>query len=314
MRIIDAAELEAVLGFGPLIERLRGMFRAGCEAPMRHHHDIPVPGGGDATLLLMPAWQAGRHVGVKIVTVFPENGKRSLPSVMGTYLLMDGTTGAPVALLDGPVLTVRRTAAASALAADYLARPDAGRLLMVGTGAMAPNLVRAHAVIRPIREVKVWGRDPGKARRLADMLRREGFAAAVAEDLEEAVRASDIVSCATLAREPLVRGEWLPEGCHLDLVGGFTPEMREADDEAVRRARVFVDTMDGATTEAGDIVQPLASGVLARGDIAGDLFHLSRGERAGRGDEREVTLFKSVGTALEDLAAAQLAAEAVGLS
>jgi alanine dehydrogenase len=318
MRIIDAAELEAALGFGPLIERLRGMFRAGCEAPVRHHHDIsvpgPVPGGANATLLLMPAWQAGRHIGVKIVTVFPENGARSLPSVMGTYLLMDGTTGAPVALLDGPVLTVRRTAAASALAADYLARPDAGRLLMVGTGAMAPNLVRAHAAIRPIREVKVWGRDPGKARKLADMLGREGFAAAAAEDLEEAVRASDIVSCATLSREPLVRGEWLPEGCHLDLVGGFTPGMREADDEAVRRARVFVDTMDGATKEAGDIVQPLASGVLAREDIAGDLFHLSRGERAGRGDDREVTLFKSVGTALEDLAAAQLAAEAVGLA
>lgn len=309
MRIIDAAELEAVLGFGPLIERLREMFRSGCEAPVRHHHAVGVPGGRDATLLLMPAWQAGRHIGVKVVTVFPENGARSLPSVMGSYLLMDGGTGQPVALLDGPVLTVRRTAAASALAADYLARPEAARLLMVGTGAMAPNLVRAHAGIRPIREVKVWGRDPEKARRLARSLSGEGFPATAAEDLEAAVRAADIVSCATLAREPLVRGEWLSPGCHLDLVGGFTPDMREADDEAVRRARVYVDTMDGATSEAGDIVQPLASGVISREEIAGDLFHLTRGERAGREHDAQITLFKSVGTALEDLAAAQLAAE-----
>lgn len=311
MRIISAAELEAVLDFGLLVERLRGMFRAGCEAPVRHHHTVPTFGRHPATLLLMPAWQVGRHIGVKLVTVFPENGEKSLPAVMGAYLLLDGKTGAPLALLDGPTLTVKRTAAASALAASYLARPDASRLLMVGTGALAPNLVLAHATVRPIREVLIWGRSPAKAERLARALARKGLSVSATEDLEAAARGADVISCATLAREPLIRGEWLSEGCHLDLVGGFTPEMREADDEAVRRARVFVDTVDGATKEAGDIVQPIAAGVLDAGDIAGDLFSLTRGERAGRRFYDQITLFKSVGTALEDLAAAQLAVELV---
>lgn len=311
MRIISAAELEAVLDFGPLVERLRRMFRSGCEAPVRHHHTVPTLGQHAATLLLMPAWQVGRHIGVKIVTVFPENGEKSLPSVMGAYLLLDGKTGTPLALLDGPTLTIKRTASASALAASYLARPDASRLLMVGTGALAPNLVLAHATVRPIREVLIWGRSPAKAERLARALGRKGLSVSATDDLEAAARGAHVISCATLAREPLIRGEWLPDGCHLDLVGGFTPEMREADDEAVRRARVFVDTVEGATKEAGDIVQPIAAGVLDAGDIAGDLFALTRGERAGRRFYDQITLFKSVGTALEDLAAAQLAVELV---
>ena len=309
MRIISAAELEAVLGFDLLIERLRKMFRTGCEVPARHHHTVPTFGQHAATLLLMPAWQVGRHIGVKIVTVFPENGEKSLPAVMGAYMLLDAKTGTPLALLDGPALTVKRTAAASALAASYLARSDASRLLMVGTGALAPYLILAHATVRPIRDVLIWGRSGAKAERLAKALHRKGLSVAATDDLEGAVRGADVVSCATLAREPLIHGAWLAEGCHLDLVGGFTPEMREADDEAIMRSRVFVDTMDGATVEAGDIVQPLQHGVLSRDDIAGDLFALTRGERAGRRYYNQITLFKSVGTALEDLAAAQLAVE-----
>jgi alanine dehydrogenase len=297
MRVVAAEEIHGALDFPSLVEALRDMFRRGCETPLRHHHGVP---GG--TLLLMPAWQSGGPIGVKIVTVFPENARRSLPSVAASFLLLDGDTGTPMALLDGPSLTLRRTAAASALAADYLARADSTRHLMVGTGALAPHLVAAHRAMRPISETRIWGRNPEKAAALAQRL-----GAAPVADLARAVAEADIVTCATLAHEPLIRGEWLRPGTHLDLVGGYTPDMREADDEAVRRARVYVDTREGATREAGDIVQPLRSGVLAADAIAGDLFALTRGSALGRGSADEITLFKSVGTALEDLAAASLA-------
>jgi ornithine cyclodeaminase len=309
MRILGPSEVHAALDFPSLVEALRQMFRGQCETPTRHHHEVAVPGGRSGTLLLMPAWQSGKHLGVKMVTVFPDNARRSIPSVMGTYLLLDGRSGEPLALMDGPALTARRTAAASALAASYLARPDCERLLMVGTGALAPHLVEAHASVRPIRNVLVWGRDPVKAERLAQRLNRRTLKVAATDDLQAAVRGAHVICCATLATEPLLRGHWLPLGVHVDLVGGFTPEMREADDEVIRRARVFVDTRDGAMTEAGDIVQPLRSGLLQESDIAGDLFDLARGARAGRRYHDQITLFKSVGAALEDLAAAQLALE-----
>ena len=315
MRIISAADVEGALDWDTLIERLRQAFRRGAEVPVRHHHTIEnptaSPEGADATLLLMPAWQRGRHIGVKIATVFPSNAERSLPAVMGAYLLLDGKTGAPEALIDGPSLTLKRTAAASALAAGYLARPDSERLLMVGTGALAPHLIMAHASVRPVGTVLIWGRNPEKAAKLAKRLKRQRPRIAHTEDLAEAARGADIISCATLSKEPLIKGEWLQPGQHLDLVGGFTPQMRETDDSAIRRARVFVDTREGACQEAGDIVQPIEAGLLDPTDIAGDLFDLTRGERAGRRHYSQITLFKSVGTALEDLAAAQLAIERV---
>ncbi|HEX9769720.1 MAG TPA: ornithine cyclodeaminase family protein [Kiloniellales bacterium] len=309
MRILSAADVEGALDWDSLVERLRRAFRRGAEVPVRHHHEIANPGGADGTLLLMPAWQAGRHIGIKIVTIFPDNDSRGLPSVMGAYLLLDGKSGAPIALLDGPMLTVKRTAAASALASSYLSRPDCERLLMVGTGSLAPYLVMAHAAVRPICNVLIWGRSPDKAIRLARRLDRPDFRVAATEDLEAAVRGAHVVSCATLSKDPLIRGDWLQPGQHLDLVGAFRPDMRECDDAAVRRARVFVDTRAGALAEAGDIVQPIESGALDPADIAGDLFELTRGERAGRRYYDQITLFKSVGTALEDLAAAELAAE-----
>lgn len=311
MREITGAELKTVLHYRMLIERLRQVFRSGAEVPLRHHHTVPTYGEHDATLLLMPAWQVGRAIGVKLVTVFPDNGRHDLPAVQGAYLLLDGKTGVPQALIDGPALTKRRTAAASALAASYLARPDASRLLMVGTGALAPELIEAHATVLPIKHVLVWGRDPAKAQKVVSRFHRPKFRIEVTTDLENAVRGAEVVSCATLAREPLIRGAWLQPGVHLDLVGGFTPEMREADDECIRRARVFVDTREGACKEAGDIVQPLKAGVLHLDDVACDLFDLTRGERAGRRFYDQITLFKSVGTALEDLAAAQLSVEMV---
>lgn len=307
MLTLDAQEVERRLDVPSLIDRLRDLFKAGCELPTRHHHPVEVPDQPDAILLLMPAWQVGKHIGVKMVTVFPGNGAKSLPAVMGIYTLLDGTTGRPLALIDGPMLTLRRTAAASALAATYLAREDASHHLMIGTGALAPHLIQAHATTRPIRRISIWGRDREKARKLAAALAGKGLPAEATEDLEAAAKAADIVTTATLSMTPVVKGAWLKPGAHLDLVGAYTPKMREADDDAVRRGRVYVDTRAGATKEAGDIVQPLASGALK--EIAGDLFDLTRGQVKGRSGADEITVFKSVGTALEDLAGAQLAFE-----
>ena len=321
MRSLSAAEVDTALDDLALIDRLDVLFRAGCEMPTRHHHAIKEPlgaGSADAMLLLMPAWTKGPsgRVGVKIVTVFPDNGQKALPSIYGQYLLLDGQTGQSLALLDGTMLTKRRTACASGLAARYLAREDAATLLMIGTGALAPHLIRVHAKVRPIREVAIWGRRPEEAEKLAQALTRSlpaalGRAIAVraVTDRRQAVGAADIVSCATLSKTPLVEGDWLREGQHLDLVGAYTPQMRESDDKAVWQARVFVDTRAGALKEAGDIVQPLANGTIDEDDVIADLAELARGQQTGRlaGDRTTITLFKSVGAALEDLAAAELA-------
>ena len=308
MRVVGGDEIDRLLTYPDLVESLREAFRAAITVPARHQHTIPRGRGADATLILMPAWSndPGGYIGVKIVSVFPDNVLRSQPSVMGSYLLLAGASGAPLAVIDGRVLTLWRTAAASALAASYLARPDARRMTMIGAGALAPRLIAAHAAIRPIAEVAIWNRTPEKAERLAATLDRPGLRVRATRDLSAAVAEADIVSAATLSAEPLIKGAWLKAGAHVDLVGAFTPLMREADDEVIRRARVYVDTRAGAPREAGDIVQPIASSVLAADAIRGDLFDLARGNASGRGAADEITLFKSVGSAIEDLAAAVL--------
>lgn len=328
MRSLSAAEVDAALDDIALIDRLDALFRSGCEMPTRHHHPIKEPlgpGSADAMLLLMPAWTQGTlvekgagRIGVKIVTVFPDNGKRALPAIYGQYLLLDGQTGQSLALLDGTMLTKRRTACASGLASRYLSRTDASSLLMIGTGALAPNLIRVHAKVRPIEQVEIWGRRPERAAALAAELEQSLPAALgrpirvrAVTDRQQAVGRADIVSCATLSKTPLVEGDWLREGQHLDLVGAYTPQMRESDDKAAWRARVYVDTRAGALKEGGDIVQPIANGTIDEDDVIGDLFELARGQQTGRlaGDRTSITLFKSVGAALEDLAAAELAVD-----
>ena len=309
MRLVSAAEIDEALDFPSLIDALAAVFRGGTEAPTRHHHAVARAGAASATHLLMPAWTmpdapGEAYLGTKIVNVFPDNGRLGLPAVHGVYVLQSGATGAPLAAMDGTRLTQWRTAAASALAARFLARSDARRLLIVGAGALSPFLVRAHAAERPIDEVTVWNRAKAGADKLAAALAGEGWRVRVAEDLEEAARAADIISCATLSRAPLVAGAWLRPGQHLDLVGAFNLEMREADDEALRRSRVFVDT-DAALTEGGDVALGLRDGAIDRAHIVADLGALCRGA-PGRGGPQEITLFKSVGAALEDLAAAML--------
>jgi ornithine cyclodeaminase len=308
VRFVSAAEMEAVLQFPALVAAIADGFRAEITAPLRHHHAI-ARAGGEATLLLMPAWTAEaskNFIGTKVVTVFPDNVARGQASVTGTYLLMKGESGEPLIAIDGRAFTLWRTSASSALATSFLARENAESLLMIGAGALAPYLIRAHASVRPLRTITIWNRTRERAEMLAAELSSEGFNASVADDLEGAIRAADIVSCATLSSTPLIRGNWLQAGTHLDLVGGFKPTMREADDKALRRSRVYVDTRAGALKEAGDIVDPLRRGVIRERDIQGDLFDLCRGHVNGRESADEITLFKSVGTAIEDLATAML--------
>lgn len=310
MRIITAQDIDRVLTFPALIEALREGFRQGIVTPLRHHHGLKQANGSQNVLLLMPAWSQVRgnqadFIGVKLVTVFPDNPQKGVPTVQGSYLLFSGDTGAPLAVLDGGRLTLWRTAAASALAATYLARADAARLVMVGAGAMAPFLIKAHAAVRPLRDVLVWNRSGERARQVVAALAGKPFRVRAVSDLEAAVRAADIVSCATVSAKPLVRGDWLKPGTHVDLVGAFRPDLRESDDEVMRRGRIFVDTREGAFGEAGDILQPLAARVIERSHILADLFDLTGGKCAGRRHNEDITVFKSVGTALEDLAGAQ---------
>jgi ornithine cyclodeaminase/alanine dehydrogenase-like protein (mu-crystallin family) len=309
LRHFTAAEIEPGLAYPRLIEALDDAFRRGGERmPVRQSYDV----GTDETpgrLLTMPAWDRGRTLGVKLVSVFPRNGERGLGAVSSLYVLLDARTGQPRALIDGEALTNRRTAAASALASRYLSRPDSRTLLVIGTGHVAAHLPAAHRAVRPIEKVLVWGRNQQRAIALAGSLAGQGFQAAPIVDLPAALAAADIVSCATTAREPLVMGHDLKPGTHLDLVGAFTPQMRESDDEAVCRARVFVDTYAGALAEAGDLLQPIAAGVWRAEDVCGDLHELASGKRPGRRGEAEITLFKSVGAAIEDLVAATLLAD-----
>jgi ornithine cyclodeaminase/alanine dehydrogenase-like protein (mu-crystallin family) len=308
MRLISAETLDELLDFPALIDALASAFRDDFTAPIRHHHVIERA-GRPATHLLMPAWtndarSVEKFLGTKIVNVFPDNGARSLPAVLGLYVLQSGETGQPLAVMDGARLTQWRTAAASALAARYLSPPRARKLLIVGAGALAPFLVRAHRAVRPLEIISVWNHRRQSAERLVDTLTREGLQAAVADDLETAVCDADVISCATLSTTPLVKGAWLRPGQHLDLVGAFNLSMREADDAALQRARVFIDT-GAALEEGGDVARGLAAGAIRRTDIVADLAALCRGA-AGRQNEKDITLFKSVGTAIEDLAAAML--------
>lgn len=310
MRIVTAADIDHALDHAALIDALDAAFRADITVPMRHHHTIPQP-GADGTMLIMPAWtgvgaaQDARFIGCKIATILPDNTKLGKPSLYGQYLLLSGESGEPLAVIDGRVLTAWRTGAASALAARFLARKDARHLVMIGAGALAPHLIRAHAAVRPIERVTLWNRGRARAISTAFALAASGIAIDVTDDLEEAVRQADIVSCATLATTPVLKGDWLKPGTHVDLVGSFTPKMREADDRVLTRGRLYVDTR-GALKEAGDLTGPLRRKVIKAADVQGDLFELCRKTAKGRRTQREITVFKSAGTAVEDFAAAVL--------
>jgi len=308
---IAADQVRAALPYPALIDVLRLTFAESdqVQVPRRHAHLLPE----DATLLLMPAWRAQRQLGIKLVTVTPSNRERDLPTVHALYLLSDTDTGVPLAIIDGEVLTLRRTAAVSALASRFLSRPDSRSLLMAGTGRLAPDMVVAHCIARNIERVMVWGRSERKAQECVKRIRQAGLPDHVRVQttviLADACADADIICCATTSTEPLLRAEWVKPGTHIDLVGGFRPNMREADDTLMSTAAVFVDTLEGALAEAGDLVQPIEAGLLRATDIRADLGALARAAQPGRQSTQQITLFKSVGSALADLAAAGLVQE-----
>lgn len=309
MESIEAVDVQRLLDPEALIEALRTAFAdvASAVVPEREHYRVDE--ALDATLLVMPAWQRGGWLGVKVVGHFPQNRAQQLPGIFGSYLLASATTGEPVAVLDGTELTRWRTAAASALAADYLAPADVDEHLLVGAGNVAAAIPACYAAVRNVELTRVWSRTPAAAQDLVARLRAEGFAAEVAPDLGAAVRTADVITAATSATSPLVLGEDVRPGAHVDLIGAFTPTMVEADDALVATASVFVDVTQ-ALHEAGDLTGPLARGILHESDVLGTLADLAGGVHPGRQEQDEVTLFKSVGTALEDLVAAALVWEA----
>jgi ornithine cyclodeaminase/alanine dehydrogenase-like protein (mu-crystallin family) len=305
MKHFDEAATRAPLRFERLVPALRAAFAAEAQVPPRHVHSIETAGADKGTVLIMPAWSDAGFLGIKTINIFPGNSARGLPGLHATYVLYDARTGVPLAMMDGNEITARRTAAASALGASFLARGDAHRLLVLGTGRIARMLPAAHASVRPVDEVTVWNHRPESAEALAAQWRAEGWNAQAATDLEAAVRHADIVSCATLATAPLVRGEWLAPGSHLDLIGSFTPAMREADAHCFEGARTFIDTGE-ALQKSGDLLDAIAAGTLRADAVQGTLAELCRSERPGRTGDEERTVFKAVGSALEDLAAATL--------
>ena len=317
MRFITAPEIEIALDQKSLIEALRRAFRMGAsvrpyQAPLRNRFYIENVHADPTILLNMPSWQVDGDLGIKMVTVNTGNPAKGLPMVQGVYLFLDAGTGKVRGILEAEMITVKRTAAASALASSYLSRSDASRLLIVGAGALARHFIDAHRAVRPISDVLVWNRTPKRAEELVANYRLQEDASAlnsigVTDDLEAAVSGADIVTCITASSEPVIFGDWVREGTHVDLVGAFSPDSRESDDALVQKARIFVDTRTGALAEAGDLIIPMNKGLITEDDVAADLFDLTQGERDGRRFYEQITLFKNCGSAIEDLVAARLA-------
>ncbi len=305
MIIVNKEQTKAALPWLPLIDALDEGFSTGCEQPVRHQHSFSIPGEPDGTLLLMPAWTAGDYLGVKQILFIPENTRRNLSTVNASYQLFSSRSGEMLAAINGEILTDRRTAATSALAAKYLSRTDASHLLMVGTGRLAPSMIAAHCAVRPIDTVSIWGRDPLKSKFLADGLHIPGVNLRAVQDLPASVAEADIISCATSSTEALIQGAWLKPGVHVDLVGAFQKDMRETDSAVMDGARIFVDT-ENAVQSSGDLVYPLSEGLIPSDRDITELAELCRENAVGRQSQEKVTVFKSVGSALADLYAAIL--------
>ena len=306
MKVIVDQHVGDCLDYRTLIEALRSGFARQSSHPIHMRAETGVD-ADSKVLLVKAAWDQDVTV-VKAQTLNRSNKQSGLPYIQGLIAIFDKASGTPLAIVDAKEITNRRTAAASALAADFLAVPNAEVMTLIGTGALAPHMALAHIETRPIRRINVFGRSPDRAEMTAGTISRlvPAIQVRAVRDLPDAVREADIVTTATSSKAPVLHGAWISDGTHIDLVGAFAPDAREADDEAIARARVFVDDRNTTPKEAGDIVLPIASGTIAAKDIVGDLGELCSGRVTGRTTDSEVTVFKSVGTALEDLIAARL--------
>jgi ornithine cyclodeaminase/alanine dehydrogenase-like protein (mu-crystallin family) len=310
--VLSRGDLERLLPPADVIEAMAAVFRLRAEGQAVAPPRIGVPISGSGVLLVMPGTISERGAptmaGAKLVSVQPSNRDRGHPTIHAGYVLVDGATGQPLAYLEGTYLTAIRTGATSALAARLLARPEARRVACFGAGVQAGFQLACLATVRSLERVAVVGRDPGRARAFAvAVAKRLPVPVEVIDDAHVAVREADIVTCATTSATPVVFGADLRPGTHLDLVGAFRPDAREADTEALRRARLVVDTYEGALAGAGDVIIPLREGAFDRSHVSAELSEVLTGAKPGRTRADEITIFKSVGWALEDLAAARLA-------
>jgi len=314
MLVLNAEQIRSLATTPRVIEALRKTFAAGGVTTVRTPTQMPG-GSADRLFISMLAMDQGGGPVIKLLTILPENRPQGLLTVQGAIVVFS-KTGVPVAILDGTVITHLRTGAASALASTYLSREDSAHLVILGTGALAPTMAASHCAVRPIKHVSVWGRRAEPAQATAEAIRakvRKGIEVSVADSIEKAVATADIVSSSTSSPTPILAGKWLKSGTHVDLVGSFQPTKRESDDDVVLRSRIFVDTFHGALHEGGDVVDPISRGIIARDRIVGELADLASGRVQGRGSQDEITMFKSVGTAIEDLATARMLVEASGV-
>lgn len=303
LHVIGAEELRARLPMVAAVDALEEAFRTKNpeSGPLRTH--VQTPAG---TLLLMPAVdEAG--VGVKLVSLTPANRDRSLPFIHASYVLFDAETQAPEAVLDGSALTALRTAAVSGVATRYLSRQDAHRLVVFGAGVQAASHLEAMCAVRPVTELVVVSRSRSTAQALVEEGLGHGLAARLGE--ADAVGDADLICTCTTAEEPLFDGSLLPPGAHVNAVGSSRPETRELDTTTVRRGRVVVETREVALAEAGDLLIPIGEGAIEAADIVADLAELARGAIVRRSPD-DVTVFKSVGMAFEDLVVAHAVVDA----
>lgn len=305
MLIIPDTEIAGLLDYKKLIEALREVFQSDYTMPLRHHHFYETPAGDENTLILMPVWNS-QYMGTKQVIVAPANAKENKPSIFAQYILSNSQTGESLAMMNATEITARRTACTSALAASYLCREDAENLLIVGGGKVAQHLAQAHLSVRDFKKVSVWMRNPSKMEAFAGSLKTQGIPAEAVTDLEESARQADLISCATPTKTPIIKGEWVKPGTHLDLMGSYKPDTRETDDDAICKSSIFVDSRAGALHESGELALPIAAGIITEKDVKADIVELIKGIHPGRTSSEEITLFKSAGLAIEDLAAALL--------
>jgi len=307
MIFFDQNEILQSVTYPEAIANLRNSFGEEYIVPQRLHYQFQSGvESEDSTLLLMPAFQNTQYIGLKLLTISPHNQLNDKPTIQGIYVLMDAKSGEIIAQLDAKSLTNLRTAAASALASTFLSNSEASSMLMIGTGALSTSMIEAHCSVRPIRQVYIWGRDFTKASKIAEGLNISDVEIIPIKSIKEKIAQVDIISTATSSQNPLVFGSDLRPGQHLDLVGAFKPSWREADDQAIIEASVFVDTRAGALKESGELLIPISKGLFSPNQVNADLFDLCRGVHSGRTNEPDITCFISVGYALEDLATSVL--------
>jgi ornithine cyclodeaminase len=304
MQFFDQAAVAHALPYPALIDALATGLQLPIESPAR---SVYTPNGDSSAVLIMPAWKAHENMGVKLVSIWPGNSAKGRSAVSAVYVLISCEDGNPIAVLDGTELTLRRTAAAAALAARILARKNSQRLAILGTGSLSAPMAVAHASVMDFKTILVWGRDVKKAQAVVESLALQGITAEVSGDLQATLAQADVVSAASTATVPFIRSDWVKPGTHLGLMGAFTPTMAEAEPALMPRAQVFADSREAILQKGGEVLQAIQQGLIAASDIQGELAEIAASpQKLWRRSDEALTVFKSVGFASLDLIAAEM--------